>query len=189
MDITSHCTQPITVRFSILIQEGRTAIMTAANAGHASTVTLLLGAKADVSFVDNVSHSTPHWRCYESISESNIADSSCKIPYWLYLWHHATSLLIAWLNRLYSHSGRSISSLVGFRWRPRRSDRTAKVFGILVEKISTIISNIFAVDIWEHLTVTEIQMMWDIDSNHDSSIVDAYQNIALDTCRMTSLSE
>jgi ankyrin repeat protein len=45
-----------TTNDSIKIQAGATALMSAAGGGHASLVTLLLDAKADVNHADNVRH-------------------------------------------------------------------------------------------------------------------------------------
>jgi ankyrin repeat protein len=46
-----------TTYMSIKIQAGATALISAAGGGHASVVTLLLDAKADVNHADNVRHS------------------------------------------------------------------------------------------------------------------------------------
>jgi Ankyrin repeat len=46
----------LTVLYSVPIQTGMTALMAAANKGHASVMTLLLDAKADVNLADCVRH-------------------------------------------------------------------------------------------------------------------------------------
>jgi Ankyrin repeat len=46
----------LTVLYSVPIQTGMTALMAAANKGHASVMTLLLDAKADANLADSVRH-------------------------------------------------------------------------------------------------------------------------------------